>query len=77
MKTYEVKIEFCMQCNYAPKAASFAEELFTHFRSNITKMELIPGSGGEFEVIVNGEKVYSKGEIGLFPKAKDIIEKML
>lgn len=76
MKTYEVKIEFCMQWNYAPKAASFAEELFTHFRTNIKKMELVPSSGGVFEVTVNGEKIYSKDETGLFPKAQEVIGKM-
>jgi selenoprotein W-related protein len=39
-------------------------------------MELIPSSGGAFEVTVNGEKLYSKLETGVFPKAKEIIEKM-
>jgi selenoprotein W-related protein len=39
-------------------------------------MELIPRSGGIFEVTVNGEKIYSKNETGLFPKAHEVIEKM-
>lgn len=39
-------------------------------------MELIPSSGGVFEVTVNGEKIYSKDETGLFPKSQEIIEKM-
>lgn len=39
-------------------------------------MELVPSSGGVFEVTVNGEKIYSKDETGLFPKAKEVIEKM-
>lgn len=76
MKKYYVIVEFCMQWNYAPKAASFAEELFNHFFRNIEKMELIPSSGGAFEVSVNGERVYSKLETGIFPDTKEIIQIM-
>jgi len=39
-------------------------------------MELIPSSGGVFEVSVNGEKIYSKDDTGLFPKSSQIIEKL-
>ncbi|MBS4211155.1 Rdx family protein [Bacillus sp. FJAT-29953] len=48
----------------------------THFRRDISKLELIPASGGIFEVTVNGEKIYSKDEIGLFPDTEDIIKIM-
>lgn len=39
-------------------------------------MELIPSSGGAFEVTVNGEKIYSKLDTGVFPNANEIIGKM-
>jgi len=39
-------------------------------------MELIPASGGVFEVTVNGQKIYSKDETGLFPDSEDIIKTM-
>ena len=73
MKEIKITVEFCMMWNYAPKAASLAEELFTHFRNTITSMELIPSSGGVFEISVNGENIYSKREVGKFPKADTII----
>lgn len=62
--------------NFAPKAASFAEGLITHFRSQITSLELIPSSGGVFEVTVNGEKRYSKKETGKFPDLEEFIAEM-
>jgi len=62
--------------NYSPKAASLAEELFSHFRRDIEKMELIPVSGGAFEVTVNGEKIYSKLETGIFPDTDELIKKI-
>lgn len=76
MEKFNIKVEFCMQWNFAPKAASFAEEIFTHFRGQIEKMELIPASGGIFEVSVNGEKIYSKDETGVFPTSEEIIAKL-
>jgi selenoprotein W-related protein len=33
----------------------------------------MPSSGGAFEVIVNGEKIYSKLDTGVFPDADEII----
>lgn len=36
-------------------------------------MNLTPSSGGAFEVIVNGSKVYSKLDTGVFPEHDDII----
>jgi selenoprotein W-related protein len=39
-------------------------------------MELIPVSGGAFEVTVNGEKIYSKLETGLFPDTDEMIKKI-
>jgi selenoprotein W-related protein len=37
-------------------------------------LELIPSSGGAFEVTVNGEKIYSKLETGVFPDTDEMIE---
>ncbi|RFU70398.1 SelT/SelW/SelH family protein [Peribacillus saganii] len=39
-------------------------------------MELIPSSGGVFEVTINDALIYSKKETGVFPKNRDIIAKM-
>jgi selenoprotein W-related protein len=39
-------------------------------------MELIPSTGGVFEVTINGEKIYSKDETGIFPDIEEIINQM-
>ncbi|PKR78723.1 hypothetical protein CEY16_02910 [Halalkalibacillus sediminis] len=39
-------------------------------------MTLVPSGGGAFEVIVNGDKLYSKKDTGVFPESEDIIKKM-
>lgn len=35
-------------------------------------LSLIPGSGGQFEVVVNGDLVYSKKEQGRYPEIKEL-----
>jgi selenoprotein W-related protein len=39
-------------------------------------MELIPSSGGVFEVTVNDEKIYSKKETGKFPENDEMIKEL-
>ncbi len=36
----------------------------------------MPTGGGAFEVTVNGEKIYSKLEVGKFPDTTEIINKL-
>ena len=40
------------------------EELLTEFESHIASWKLIPSKGGVFEVMVNGDLVYSKIKTG-------------
>lgn len=37
-------------------------------------LTLIPGSGGQFEVAVNGETVFSKKQQGRYPEIKELKE---
>ena len=38
--------------------------------------ELIKGGGGDFIVTVDGDRVFSKKEVGRFPEHDEIVEKM-
>ena len=40
------------------------------------KSELNPGHKGIFDVHVDGERIYSKGETGRFPEPKEILAKL-
>jgi selenoprotein W-related protein len=40
----------------------------------IKSLTLIPSGGGAFEVIVNGEKIYSKLATGQFPEPEAILK---
>ena len=38
--------------------------------------ELVKGSGGVFEVVVDGKLIYSKKETGRFPEHKEVLSQL-
>jgi len=71
-KTVKVEIEYCTQCNWLLRAAWMAQELLTTFASDITSLTLVPGTGGIFEVRLNGNVIFSRKEFGRFPESKEL-----
>jgi selenoprotein W-related protein len=49
-------------------------KLLGEYKQRIQDLKLIPGSGGCFELTVNGELIYSKLQTGRFPDEKTMIE---
>ncbi|MCY3660537.1 MAG: Rdx family protein [Caldilineaceae bacterium] len=54
-------------------AARAAEDLFTEFKSGIESMKLIAGGGGRFEVVVDGDLIYSKAETGRHAEEGELV----
>ena len=71
--TMEIEIHYCTEWNFKPKAAGVAEELKKEFGSDAN---LIPGSGGVFDVVVDGKLVYSKFMQGRFPNPGEVAGKL-
>ena len=58
-----VTILYCTQCNWLLRAGWMAQELLSTFADTLGEVALIPGTGGVFEVRVDGETIWSrKGE---------------
>ena len=49
-----------------------AQELLTTFESELGEVALVPGTGGVFEVRVQGETIWSRQERGRFPESKEL-----
>jgi selenoprotein W-related protein len=49
-------------------------KLLGEYKQRIQDMKLIPGSGGCFELTVNGELIYSKLQTGRFPDEKTMLD---
>ncbi len=49
-----------------------AQELLTTFEQELDEVALAPGTGGTFDVFLNGERVFSRAEKGRFPESKEL-----
>ncbi|WP_079031897.1 SelT/SelW/SelH family protein [Streptomyces specialis] len=65
--TNKVRIAYCTQCRWLPRAAWLAQELLGTFEAELSEVALAPGTGGVFTVEVNGETVWDRKTQG-FPE---------
>ena len=62
-------IEFCVQCNYKPTALRARDRLLAGAGNDVT---LIDGSGGVFEIVRDGDLVFSKKSLNRFPTDEEL-----
>lgn len=72
MTDYRVEIEYCTQCRWLLRAAWLTQELLTTFETELRAVSLMPGTGGVFEVRLNGAVIFSRKEVGRFPESKEL-----
>ncbi len=53
-----------------------AQELLTTFQNEIGELALLPGTGGVFEIRVEGDTVWSRSTEGRFPEMKELKQKV-
>jgi selenoprotein W-related protein len=67
-----IEIQYCTQCRWLLRAAWMAQELLTTFATDLGEVALLPGSGGVFEVCLDGETLWSRKERGRFPESREL-----
>ena len=72
----EIKLEFCIVWNYTPRAVSTVEDILEKYGKDVTSIDLIPGTGGVFELYVDGVLIYSKLETGRHTNEGEILQLM-
>jgi selenoprotein W-related protein len=65
-----IVIHYCTQCRWLLRAAWMAQELLTTFEKEIGEVALAPGTGGIFDVSVDGQSIWSRNKEGSFPDIK-------
>lgn len=70
----DVSITYCAECGYEEPTIRLVRRLMDDFHMYLRRIEIIPASGGELEVVIDGELVHSTRISGLFPKADAIVE---
>ena len=71
-----IEIQYCTQCRWLLRAAWMAQELLTTFEREIGEVALRPGTGGVFEVQVDGITVWSRQAEGGFPDIKELKQRV-
>jgi selenoprotein W-related protein len=67
-----VEIEYCSQCRFILRASWLAQELLFTFGDELGEVALRPGTGGIFEVRLNGEVLWNKKQRERFPEPKEV-----
>jgi selenoprotein W-related protein len=71
-----LEIEYCTQCRWLLRAGWMAQELLTTFQEELGEVALIPGTGGVFEVRIDGSVVWSRAVEGRFPELKELKQRV-
>jgi selenoprotein W-related protein len=71
-----IAIHYCTQCRWMLRAAWMQQELLTTFQDELTEVALRPGTGGVFDIHLNGELVWSRKQEGRFPDIKELKQKV-
>lgn len=71
-----VEITYCTQCRWLLRAAWMAQELLTTFEQELGGVTLIPGTGGVYDVVVDGTPVWSRRDEGRFPDIKELKQRV-
>lgn len=72
MPSPRLEIRYCRRCRFLLRAAWLAQELLTTFEGDLKEVALIPSSGGIFEVILDGQTLFSNRQAGRFPELREI-----
>nr|WP_305080651.1 SelT/SelW/SelH family protein [Microbulbifer sediminum] len=67
-----VTIHYCVQCNWMLRATWMAQELLYTFSDDLQQVALQPGSGGVFEISVEGQPIWERVRDGGFPSPKEL-----
>ena len=72
----QVALTYCAPRSYDPHAVSLAAKILAAFKQQLSALTLIPSDGGRFEILVDGEAIYSKLQTGTFPDEDAILEQL-
>ncbi|MHC2264391.1 selT/selW/selH-like putative selenoprotein [Sinorhizobium meliloti] len=71
-----VTILYCTQCNWLLRAGWMAQELLSTFADTLGEVALIPGTGGNFEIRVDGALIWERKRDGGFPGPKELKQRI-
>ena len=76
MPAPRIEVVYCTQCRWLLRAAWIAQELLSTFAEDLGEVALIPGTGGVFEVKLDGETLFSRAVEQRFPEAAELKQRV-
>lgn len=67
-----LEIEYCTRCRFLLRASWMAQELLTTFEAELGEVALVPGSGGIFQVKLDGDVIASNRESKKMPEPPEV-----
>lgn len=71
-----VTIYYCTQCNWLLRSAWMAQELLHTFAEDLSAVTLKPGTGGVFEISIDGQVIWERKQEGGFPDAATLKQRV-
>ncbi len=72
MAAPRVELMYCTKCRFLLRASWMAQELLTTFGDALGEVAIVPGSGGIFEVTLDGEVIATNRETKQMPDPADV-----
>lgn len=57
-----IEVEYCVPCGFLNRAVDVSEALLSAFGDDVDRLALVTGDHGVFEVRVDDETVFEKGD---------------
>lgn len=73
---HTLEIHYCSQCRWLLRASWMAQELLSTFDGDIAALTLRPGTGGVFDITLDGEMLWSRKAQGRFPEITELKQKL-
>lgn len=70
--SHSVEIHYCVQCRWLLRASWMAQELLSTFDGDLVALTLKPGTGGVFEIHLDGVLLWSRKVQGRFPEITEL-----
>jgi len=71
-----IDIHYCTQCRWLLRAGWMAQELLSTFDGDLETVTLRPGTGGVFDIRLDGRMLWSRKAEGRFPDIAELKQRV-
>jgi selenoprotein W-related protein len=68
----KIEIKYCSKCRWLLRSSWMAQEILSTFEEEVDELSLLPCSGGVFEIMANGNVIWSRKDMGRFPEITEL-----